>query len=308
MRLIADVGGTNSRLALSDAGQVISSTKRSYSNDDWDSFYAIVTDYLSPADTPALTEVVVAVAGRVQSDLAHLTNRNWVVETRRLQAICGDVSVHLLNDLTALGYGVPNLRPEQLQTVSEGETNLALISQSLVVGIGTGFNVSLVLESEGQVVCPSFEAGHISMSYDISKLLQEFGFEQEQFQTIESLFSGGGFEFFCGFLARQPTLEGPSAIAAYGQKDMSELTAAVDHYSGLLGHLLRDLTFAYMPSAGIYMAGSVARSILATSPQPFLANFHVPSKLESYSLHPPISIIQDDAAALSGCARINHHR
>ena len=304
MRLIADVGGTNTRVALSDSGKIVSGTTRSYSNQGWDSFYAIVSDYLSPADTPELNEVVVAVAGPVQPNLARLTNRNWEVETRRLKAICGNVAIRLLNDLTALGYAVPNLRPEQLQTVSEGQANHAAISQSLVVGIGTGFNVSLVLKDEGHVICPPVEAGHVSMPYGISKRLQQFGLDQDEFKTVESLFSGGGFTNFCRGLTQQSTLEGPSAIAAYRQQTMPEVTAAIDSYSGLLGHLLRDLTFAYMPSSGIYMAGSVARSILATSLQPCMTVFHQPIKFESCILRAPVSIIEDDAAALLGCVKV----
>lgn len=46
MRLIADVGRTNTRMALSHNGAVLRHTVQSFANVNWESFYAIVTEYL----------------------------------------------------------------------------------------------------------------------------------------------------------------------------------------------------------------------------------------------------------------------
>lgn len=301
MRLIADVGGTNSRIALSQAGRISPDTVRSYSNDHWDSFYAIVTDYLSQNDTSTIGKVVLAVAGPVRDGRAHLTNRKWEVEADALAELCAVEDAYLFNDLTALGYAVPKLRSDQLHVVASAPAKRTAISQSLVVGIGTGFNVSPVLVTPDIVVCPSVEAGHISMPFSIVKKLQTLGFDQEQYQTIETLFSGRGFGDFCQRLTGDPAVQGPAAIAAYKARERPEIKAAIDHYSMLLGHLLHDLSLAYMPSSGIYLAGSVARSIISVSPGACLDIYNQPTSILAGNTA-PLWMISDDLAALTGCA------
>jgi glucokinase len=301
MRLVADIGGTNSRLALSQAGKIFNPTIVNYSNSKWDDLYAIISHYLSRDGITQPIEMVVAVAGPVHDNRALLTNRNWRVDAGQLKETFGVVSAHILNDLAALGYAVPKLRPDQLQAVSGRASDHLAFSQSLVVGIGTGFNVSPVLERAGMFNCPAVEAGHISMPLAVAVQLQKVGFAQDQFLTIEALFSGRGFTTFCREFTGRPTLEGPATISAYGTPEAADITAAVDHYSMLLGYLLRDLTLAYMPSAGIYLAGSVARSIMATAPRACIDVLRQPYTIQTVN-DAPVWMIKDDTAALSGCA------
>ena len=149
-----------------------------------------------------------AVAVSVCGNCAECTNRNWEVQSSRISGLCGGAPALLSNDLTALGYAVPNLAPDQLDLVSPGTATQAPVLQSLVVGIGTGFNVSPVLEPGGTVICPSMEAGHVSIPSNFVKKLCVLGFDPDQFQTIEALFSGLGIREFCQKLTGRPELQG----------------------------------------------------------------------------------------------------
>jgi len=299
MRLIADIGGTNSRLALSESGQVIDGSTRQYVNADWDSLYALIADFLSHHARPQISEAVVAVAGPVHADHAELTNFHWSVEAAQLAALIGAPHVRLLNDLTALGHAAPELRDDQLKLIRSGNPKQSALSQSLVVGMGTGFNVSPVLRSLHQVICPAVEAGHIAMPYSILAQLAPLALAPESFPTIESLFSGGGLTNFARHMTGQPDLTGPAIIAAYGDP---KIAVVVDQYAAFLGILLQELSLAYMPSAGIYLAGSVARSLMPVTAGPCILAFE---RNASGLLHPhiPIWTINDDLAALTGCAK-----
>lgn len=298
MRLIADIGGTNARLALSENGQVSAGSTRQYVNANWNSLYAVIEDFLADVAAPCVSEVVVAVAGPVHADHAELTNYKWRVEAAQLAKLTRAPNVRLLNDLTALGHATPKLREEQLKLVRAGHPKPHAVSQSLVVGMGTGFNVSPVLRSAHHVICPAVEAGHIAMPYNITARLGEFGIAPQSFPTVESLFSGLGLTTFARQLANQPEITGPATIAAYGDP---KITQAVDKYATLLGILLQELSLTYMPSAGIYLAGSVARSLMSVAATSCVRAFdHNASGL----LYPdtPIWSINDDLAALTGCA------
>lgn len=303
MRLIADIGGTNARLALSEAGQIVAGSTRSYTNAQWRSLYEVVGDFLSAPQMPALTEVVVALAGPVQGTRAELTNYDWQVGAEPLSQLTGAGKVHLLNDLTALGYAVPQLRKDQLTLLREGVPKGGPVRQSLVVGIGTGFNVSPVLQHMNTVTCPAVEAGHISMPHSITSRLSLLCCDPHPFETIEMLFSGRGFATFCQQMSGQPDITGPDAITTYGDPKHPKITHAIDAYATLLGHLLQDLSLAYMPTAGLYLAGSVARSVLSTAPQPCFDAFGTPANILAPK-DTPVWAIADDLAALTGCAKV----
>ena len=61
---------------------------------------------------------------------------------------------------------------------------------------------------------------------------------------------------------------------------------------------------AFLPTAGIFFAGGVARNLLATPARKrFFADFAKPFDLDQ-TLSAPVFSILDDAAALKGCARL----
>lgn len=302
MRLVADIGGTNSRVAVSNAGEIVRQYSQRYTNAQWGSLYSVLEAYFKCVDIKSLTSMVVAVAGPVHGSQALLTNLSWSIEADELQNRFGCENTHLLNDLTALGHAVPVLNAGQLQLISKGGSSKTNLKQSLVVGIGTGFNVSPVLEQEGTVMCPAIEAGHVGLPFEVTIELIELGIPTGQFSTVETLFSGRGFTMFCREVTGDARLGGAEAISAYGLPGAEKATFAVDAYSTLLGHLLSDLSYAYMPSAGIYLAGSVARAVLQVSHAKCVEAFQKPNLIRSNSA-PSIWTIKDDDAALFGCAK-----
>lgn len=305
MRLVGDVGGTNCRLAMASAGGILPGTLRRYNNDEWTQFDEIAADFLSKTQGTPL-EIVIAVAGPVHSDVAKLTNRGWTIGAKALSRRFAVSSVHLLNDLTALGHAVPHLNSKDSFSLKQGGSEPSDIAQSLVVGIGTGFNVSPVMQIRDRVICPIAEAGHVSLPHSIAIALEALDVAADAFPTIEHLFSGRGLSKFCQKFTGEMDLTGNTAIKRYGRMDARSVTMAINEFSGFLGLLLRDLSLAYMPLSGIYFAGSVSRAVLAAAPDPCLDAFLQPCSF-SKSSFVPLSVIIEDSAALIGCARIRVH-
>jgi glucokinase len=301
MRLVADIGGTNARLALAEKGLILPDTVRSFANGDWPHFYDILAAYLKDHSSERLNDIVLAVAGPVHGDRAVLTNRNWTICTADLVRSTNCESAALLNDLTALGNAVQVLSPDQLRLFHGGVSQYQEVSQSLVVGIGTGFNASPVLKTADAVRCLNVEAGHVSMPRSISTRLDEGSDLACLFPTVEELFSGRGFTAFCRQVSDVATLRGIDAIASYGKPDAEAITSAVDQYSALLGQLLRELALTYMPDSGIYLAGSVARAIMGVAPLPCTEVFTKPCNFR-FDTGSDLFVVTDDGAALHGCA------
>jgi len=305
MRLVADIGGTNSRLAVADSDGLRANSVRSYRNAAFPSFLAVVQTFLSEASPQNLAEVALAVAGPVDGGTARLTNRGWDISATELAAHIGAGRAAIINDLVALGYAVPWLGRDELDMIVGGEPEPVTPHQSLIVGIGTGFNVSAVVQTEDNVVCLRSEFGHIGLPAGVARALDaRLDGLSMHFPTVEHCFSGRGFAEVCRLLTDREGLGPEEFFAIYRQGGSPDVIEAVDCYAELVGWLLRELMLAFLPTSGVYFAGSVARSILtAPSRSGFQDIVSRPYQIEFHE-RTPVHVISSDTAALNGCARV----
>ena len=298
-RLVADIGGTNTRLGLARAGQLNTASIESFSNDDFASFDDLLKRYFSTRAGTQIADAVIAVAGPVHSGQACLTNRDWRFDETQLSRSLGGCPVSLLNDLAALGQASGFLGADSLDPVFIPDWTSKDETQALVVGIGTGFNVSPVVLSKGGVVQLDAEYGHICLSADIAaKLSARFGARAAEFTTIEEVFSGRGYAALYELEQARaaPETDGATALQTCVKQEFQVF------YAGLLAVLTRDLMLAFLPRRGIFFAGGVARHLLSTSAKAvFVEIVQDPFALNTVRAV-PVHTILDDAAALKGCA------
>lgn len=298
--LLSDVGGTNARLALAGAGGIDAATLRRFRGDDFASYDAVITRYLDEMGRPAVEAVCVAVAGPVAGGQARLTNRDWDFSEIRLAALAGAPRARLINDLTALGYATPYLSGDGLGVVRAAPDDRPRNGQSLVVGLGTGFNVCSVRKMpDGRVIGMEAEEGHTHLPANIhARLVAELG-NADAFFSTEETFAGRGLARLHAALHGLPEARAEAVAAAMEAGDpAAERTYGL--FTELVGLLLRELALRFMPLDGLYLAGSVSRSIAdradtlerALLAQPYMR--HIPANT-------PILLIRDDMAALHGC-------
>ena len=303
MRLVADIGGTNARLAFVPSGHTCLEETKSYRNASFDSFEAVLSAFLTER-APRFDELVVAMAGPVVGNSGRLTNRDWVIDGAGLSDRFGGAHVRVINDLTALGYASLLLTPDQLIPLLKAPVSRSIQRQALVVGIGTGFNVSPAVETGGRTVCPAVEAGHTTLYASIAAQLDQLKPElAKDFPTVEALFSGRGRRKFLSLLTGVTVESAMPYIANFGQPENAPFDRALDHYATLIGMLLAELKIAYLPTDGIFLAGGVARSSLTRDRASLCAKAAVRENA-FIKVTPPIWLIDDDAAALTGCASL----
>lgn len=154
MRLVADVGGTNARVALCANVVIDKTTIQGFFNANWDSLDDLLRSYCGAQRDPFINEMVIAVAGPVHPGIATLTNRNWTIRADQLKQDFSCRRVVLLNDLGALGYALPMFGTNHVTQLCGEECLRDADGQALVVGIGTGFNISPVIIKDSRTVCP----------------------------------------------------------------------------------------------------------------------------------------------------------
>ncbi|NOX41200.1 MAG: glucokinase, partial [Alphaproteobacteria bacterium] len=176
--------------------------------------------------------------------------------------------------------------------------------QSLIVGIGTGFNVCPVkVELGRRPSCLAAELGHAGLPLSLIALLEErFPGEARSFRTVEDCFSGNGLSTIFSLLGGSPALSGAEIVAQHIAGNDPAATGTLELFAALLGGLCKEMALQYLPLNGIYFAGSVARGLFQSGLSPvFLNAFANHRQFQEQLSNTPVALILDDAAALLGC-------
>lgn len=299
LTLVADIGGTNTRFALADADGVIEKSFIRYSNADVDCFVEAVQEYFAALVGPKPSSICIAIAGPVSAGKGELTNGEWDFDTDVLARSLGLEQAYLLNDLVALGYALDVLPDHVVNQINGGKPHG---DQALVAGIATGFNVSMC--HEGHVI--EAELGHASLPSSVMDVLRDaVGDKASSFQKVESLFSGDGLAALHVALGFKETGPAQITLPTYG-----EGAQTVALFARALGLFCRQMAFQYMPFAGLYFNGSVARAIMnsETAAKVIAAEAGKDESFSGRFGQVPLYVITEDNAALYGCARYAQSR
>ncbi|WP_147107533.1 glucokinase [Tateyamaria sp. syn59] len=291
--LVADVGGTNTRMAFVDRDGVIADTVVKCPNADFGSFLDLATNYLDGRDVPS--RVVIAVAGPVAGDKAKLTNRNWDFDAGALAAAFDAEEVVLMNDLEALGQAVPTVPQDAVEPLHMG-AELGGRGQALVVGLGTGFNVAAVNMESGTVF--TAEQGHASLPSSVMSILQARMQNTSRFDSVENLFSGVG-------LLRLAHVIGVDVDSAeeLAKSDDPRAVEALDLCTEAFSLMVRELAYSYFPRAGFYFNGSLAKFLMAPERRErVLAPLRADDSFDGQFARIPAFLFVSDTVALGGCA------
>lgn len=305
--IVADVGGTNSRLALADETGVNSASIRNYKNKAAGSFQDIIADYTAVHAVASVEACCIAVAGPVTSQTARLTNRDWTIDARQIAGQVSARRVVLVNDLAALGNAVEDLSAAQLLSLRPNLTSAAGNGQSLIVGMGTGLNVCAIRHhADKSPTCLSVEYGHCGLPMALAGLLaSEFGERAAAFKTVEDCLSGRGLEQLYSVASGDIRKHGAEITAASGHGSDPAAIRVMALYMQMLRILCEQLFFQYLPLEGIYFSGSVARGVLAAcAPDGLARQGDTRSEILCQYDHVPMQLITDDGAALVGCQKL----
>ena len=301
--LVADIGGTNSRLALAQGGAVLPGTVRRHENAGFDGPGDLITDYLAGQGAGPLGGVCAAVAGAVTDGAAFMTNLHWQISEDGLARACGVVRAVLLNDLQAQGHALDALGSAGLRPVLAGEAGPG---PRMVIGVGTGFNAAVVHDGPGGRLVTASEAGHATLpALDgqvaaLAAHLVAAGLPPE----VEEALSGRGLSRIDRFLGQGGRTTREVIDAAEGE---SGAAAALALFVRVLGGVAGDLALVHLPWGGVYLVGGMARAVAhRLEPDGFADAFRAKGRLSHLMRRFPVSLIEDDFAALAGCAAFMH--
>ncbi len=309
LTLVADIGGTNTRVALAAGRAVDHATVRRYANAEYPDFYAVLRRFLADTGQDRVDGACAAAAGPVRDGVAEMTNLSWTITDDGVRAATGATRVALLNDLQAQGHALGHIAPDMLRTLIAGPSEPpAPHAAQLVIGVGTGFNAAPVHHAPGGRVVAASECGHVSLPVrtDADLRLALHVERAHGFAGVEDVLSGRGLERLHGWIADQAGQPQDIRAAAIMQAiDADERLARETGraFIRLLGSVTGDLALTHLPFGGIYLIGGVARAFTDHFARfGFAASFRDKGRFSGFMEGFRVQIIEDDYAALTGCA------
>lgn len=302
--LVADVGGTNTRVALARGRTLVAASTERFSNAEYSGLDAVLQAFLERHRTlPA--RAAIALAGPVRGTQAEMTNLGWQVDAVALAQATGIAEIALLNDLQAQGHALAHLPETHLRRL---RTGMPEEGPKLVIGLGTGVNAAPVYAAGAGHIVPPAEAGHIHLPLRgaVDYRLADWLIARRGFASVEDVLSGAGLARLYAFHAHEAksgrTFDAAQIMAAMEAGDaLAQSTGR--HYVRLLAHVTADLALITLPFGGVYFIGGVARAFA-----PWLERFGFESaftdmgRFSDLVTRFPVAIVEDDYAALSGCA------
>ncbi len=327
MILAGDVGGTKVHLALYnfDGGRLVPLRDQKFPAADFAKLDDVVHRFLAAEDGhPAADLKDVAAAcfgcpGPVRDGRLKLTNLPWTLDARDLRNSLGIEHIFLINDLEANGYGIPELRPEAIAALHDGDGSAVGHRGLLAAGTGLGEALLIWDGKKGHLPLPS-EGGHCDFAARSEREVALLEYLQRTLNgrvSFERVVSGLGIKNVYAFLKDDQKMEEPdwlrdrmltedpnAVIGQCAEDGSSELCfETMEMFSSAYGAEAGNVALKVLAMGGIYLGGGIAPKILktlqnGTFSKAFLDKGRMTPLLESI----PVRVILDDTCALLGAA------
>ncbi len=310
MLLAGDIGGTKTDLAVysSEAGPYAPLAETEVHSADYGSLTAIAREFLAHVKEP-IDRACFAVAGPVIGGRAKITNLPWVMEELTIARELKVESVHLMNDLEAIAFAIPKLRPSDVRTLNSGTP--APHGAIGVIAPGTGLGEAFLTWDGSHYIRHGSEGGHASYAPtdEIQMGLLAYMLKHFDHVSYERVCSGIGiphiYEYLRSSRYAQDTPAVAEAIAAAPDPSRTiirlgldlahpdELCAAtLDILISILGDEAGNLALKVLATGGVYLAGGVATHVMPALERPlFMQSFSHKGRFAEFMAQIPIYLI-----------------
>ena len=267
--LVADIGGTNTRLGVVSDGKV--TELRKYPTGTLPELLEAFQTLRDEIGTDPRA-VVAAGAGPVKNGTISLTNAKLDLSEADIGKATGAQHTFVINDFTAAAWSVAEVTGDDVEVLQGAATPPQ--GTRLVVGPGTGLGVGALLFSEGRYHTASGEGGHVGLAprhedeVEIFRAARQIApdcfFDDSLVLEAEMFLSGTGLPILyraAGLAAGQADIPVRSAKdilqdARIQADPIAEKAAYM--FTTHLGAVMGNLAVALMPMGGVFLVGGVA--------------------------------------------------
>lgn len=262
LRLLADIGGTNARFALSDGLSVRDELQLRCA--DYPAIEHAVEHYLrSVGETRLPHEAAFAVAAPLEGDQVSMTNHSWRFTVSGLRQLLSLQRLIVLNDFTALAMAIRHLPQHELRQV--GGVQRSSRTPIALLGAGTGLGVSGLIPADCHWLPLQGEGGHVSWAPGNRREAAVLQHLWRRFDHVsaERILSGPGLVNLYTALCELDDV----AVQPYRAADVTELglagscqhcAEALAMFCAVLGGVAGNLVLTLGATHAVYIGGGIA--------------------------------------------------
>jgi glucokinase len=317
INLIADIGGTNIRIAqANEQNGCFFCEIKTYRCADFSSLVDVLSLYIHQKKlTHYIINACLAIACPVDDDLISMTNLPWKFSQKELKSQLKLNRLTFINDYTAIAMAIPLLSDEQKVKIGGGE---AITQKPIsVCGPGTGLGVANLVPIQGanRWHCVSGEGGHVDFApvgeqeIDILRYLNT----TKKRVSYEQLLSGYGLEQIYQALANAESSKNTDEetprlsaqeISKQGVENSCHLSnQALLIFCQILGSFAGNLALIMNSQGGVYIAGGIVpRFIDFIISSDFRKRFETKGRLSNITQQTPTYVITEAQPGLLGAA------
>jgi len=326
--LLGDIGGTRARLEIRAQGRRIA--YKVYSSQAYSSLISLLQTFLLDvghlADRLKPSVFSLAIAGPVinekQNQSVKVTNLAWFCSANKLREQFTLEKVFLINDLQAAAYGLAYLESTDIIEVYSGEAIKKF--PKLLLGLGTGYGQSLLIEQNKELVALAAEAGHMNyapfnaFSHIFYDVLAQSSPNDYMPVNVESILSGQGIIKLYDYLLEHSSIlsspeftesmqkqKRPETISDYAHRHEALAENVLEYYVELVGGQAANAALSCLPMGGLYLMGGTLRHIIPWLQSHYFMNAFVGKGCMSSLLKKiPIYVVTSDNVGLLGARHI----
>ncbi|NVK34942.1 MAG: ROK family protein [Rhodobacteraceae bacterium] len=303
--LVADIGGTNARLALvhgeNEKTDVFGVPKTTEHPD----ISSAIRQHL-PADCHPKTAII-AVAGPVTGDAIALTNADWVIEPKKMITDLGLEQVIILNDFEAQALALPVLSGTDVTQIGSG--SILDGYSKFVIGPGTGLGAAAMVRAANTWIPVPGEGGHVEVGpvhpddFEIFPHVERTGGRL----SAEMIVSGTGLPRLARGVAlamkQERTFKTASEITEAAKQQDPVGVKTLETFARALGRISGDFALTVLARGGVYIAGGVTQHVAAFLTEAcFRKSFETKAPHEALMKTIPTFIVTHPNPALEGLA------
>ena len=305
--IVADIGGTNARFAVSEKGNPSLRHITYLRCSDFEGFEDAFERFLAglPRDEQSGHHLLsLAVAGPVNDQIVDVSNnhwrfdKNWILERLALNKLL------VINDFTAQALAQHEAADGERSQILGGVEDAS--APLLVIGPGTGLGVSALIPSAQGPLPVEGEGGNIRFSpqTEPERELCAFMEQQTDHVVVEHFVSGPGLENIHRFLtdsaSKEPSLSA-EMIVTLALHEEGICRDAVNLMTGILGAVVRDHVLTMGCWRGTVITGGIMprlHSLIVSSP--LERRFRSAGEMSHILGNVPVWLSTDPHAGLKG--------
>jgi glucokinase len=295
--LIADIGATNARCAITGLGNSGLSQLAVYSNRDFQSLQHLLESYLSGlAQRPR--QAALALAAPIVGETVEMVNCDWHFERQPFSRALEFERLELFNDYHATAFALPYFPAASLAEI--GEANNYVDSNRAVLGPGSGLGMAAWIGNSDSGSVMTGEGGHITLAARneqeaaiIRKIAERYGH-----CSAERVLSGPG------IIDLHRTMHGIEVATSEeiaSNQDNAECAATMQQFFRFLGSVSADLALISGSFGGVYIGGGIIPACLKQFVRSdFRQRFDDKCRYRDYMMSIPTYVITDPTPGLTG--------